>query len=197
MTFLALLPNPGEFYHFGSTLARELVWMSVEEFRIHSIARRASYSYLNAIVEGTFKAVGQAIAKRGHSPAASYRARFAEAGKLAILPETLAHRMQKLAKLRNRITHETSEVNQNLEVFPVLLEMIVISLAMSSIVAALRSSKSTYITITPEVILERATSADNALGSSALVVLNSKIVEFQNWIELKYEPPTHAPVGEA
>ena len=189
-TMLEYMPNSTEFYHFGSTLVRETAWMSREDFKASSIARRASYSYLNALVEGSFKAVGRALKESGFPLKDSYRARFAQAAEVGVLPKMLSERLQHLAKLRNRTTHETSEVNETLEVYPALLEMIVISLAMSAIVGALHSSRPTRVSVTASRIRELSTPRNSDDPTSLeQQTLDAKLSQFERWIEIEYTPP--------
>ena len=189
MSLLPLIVNSGEFYHFGTTVLREIVWMTLPEYKRSSLARRASYSYLNALVDGAFRSTERLLKAAGESAQKSYRARFLQAEEHGALPISVGTRLAELAVLRNRTTHETTEVNERLEVFPFLLEMSVIALAMSEVEAARVNHSARRVFIDAARVLWLAQSSHDPLLRSQLDSLEQKAAAYSGWMDTEFVPP--------
>ncbi|SFU32414.1 hypothetical protein SAMN05216339_101343 [Nitrosomonas eutropha] len=183
MSLLPLLVAPTEFYHFATTVLREIAPLNEEEYRTNSLARRASYSYLNELVEGAFKLASNELTARGHRPEKTYRLRFQQAAALGVFPTVVAERLVNLAVLRNRSTHENKVVNDELELFPKLLELAVIGFGLYEIASALPAAQPRVIAVDATYVWSKlSTASANDDCGGATDKLKEKITVYDAWL---------------
>jgi len=115
--------HPSDVFHYTMKVFREVYPVTTEEYRRQSLRRRASYSYLNEILEAGHQLLGDILTHRGQGVAPSYRGRIKQAEAAGIIPHSLATDLLKLKTLRNLATHENPRVNKALAVHKAALTL--------------------------------------------------------------------------
>jgi uncharacterized protein YutE (UPF0331/DUF86 family) len=116
--------------HYAGHVLVDLFPLSSRTYKDRSLDRRASYSYLNEIVEAGHRVLATALRANGFQIGDSYRERVELASTHGLLPATLARDLLMLKTLRNRATHENPVVNEGSEVHTALLALAAVGFAM-------------------------------------------------------------------
>src|ERR1019366_5209826 len=103
--------------------------LSREQYRQKSLARRASYSYLNEIVETAFNATGSLALLITTEIGNTYKERFDRTAELGILPESVCRELARLARLRNKAIHNNPLFDSQLLLYDRMIELIVTGFA--------------------------------------------------------------------
>jgi uncharacterized protein YutE (UPF0331/DUF86 family) len=100
-----------------------------EQYRQKSLARRASYSYLNEIVEVAFNATGSLALLITTEIGNTYKERFARSAELGILPMSVCRELGRLAWLRNKAIHNNPLFDSQLLLYDRMIDLIVTGFA--------------------------------------------------------------------
>jgi uncharacterized protein YutE (UPF0331/DUF86 family) len=125
-----------DIFHYSNHLLLDVFPLTKSEYKRQSVYRRASYDYLNQIIEATFAItdkimISMNIQNRGKT----YHERFTQAQKVGLLPLKLAHALLDLKKLRNTAVHKNPAVNDSLMLFDKLITLIAVGFAASEILS--------------------------------------------------------------
>ncbi|MGH9424852.1 MAG: hypothetical protein ACRD2L_00875 [Terriglobia bacterium] len=111
--------------HYSNHLLLDIYPLSVEAFRRKSTHQRASYDYLNQIVQTSHSALEDIMrALKVSGIPQGYAARVRRARELTILPEDLADAMFDFCKLRNETIHENPKIDHAVRLYPEILPLI-------------------------------------------------------------------------
>lgn len=123
--------------HYSNHLLLDIYPLSKEGYRSQSVRRRASYDYLNQIVEEPYKAVEFIInILRLETTGSSYKQTLRRAKDSGILPADIVNSLMHFRDLRNKVIHENPKVNESLLLYPELFELIVLGFAMYEVFSA-------------------------------------------------------------
>jgi|SRR6266850_5831708 len=118
--------------HYTHVLLNSVYPLTRDEYRLESIHRRASYDYLNQIVQNASELVSRYIdALKAGRPKSPYSHRFIHARELGLLPDRLADDMAQFSRLRNMVVHENRIPNDSLEMYDKLSSLIIVDLALA------------------------------------------------------------------
>lgn len=124
--------------HYAGNLLSLVYPLDRSDYIQNSLARRASYNYMQQIVEGTDgcirRALGQLIGKRDYvSKGDCVRA----AERAQLLSASLAQLLLNLIPKRNDLTHENPEFDANLEGFGLVFDYVIAAYAVVDTLATL------------------------------------------------------------
>lgn len=133
---------PSDFDHYARHLLLDVYPLSPIEYAEASLERRASYSYVNEIIEGAQDLARSLLTRLRQRVPHTWKGRVQRAGKAGLFPPELSTALVELRHLRNSVVHENREANADLIVYPHLSTIIVVSFALFEVwYAAVASSK--------------------------------------------------------
>ena len=125
------------FFHYSNHLLLDIYPLSRAQYKKKSMPRRASYDYLNQIIENAYKTTQYIMKAVGVSPVGStYYQRFHQAKVLNVFPTDLADALIDFSHVRNKAVHENFKVNETLELYDKLIELITVGFALFELFGA-------------------------------------------------------------
>lgn len=114
-----------DMFYYASHVLRDIYPLSREQYRKQSIHRRASYDYLNQIIECAYDCTGRAMrALHLSQMGKTYYERFTNAKTLGLIPEGLADTLIELKILRNKAIHNNKIINDRLVLYDNLIRLV-------------------------------------------------------------------------
>lgn len=123
-------PPRADVVHYASHVLIDIYPLTKTEYTSQSMPRRASYDYLNQTVEAGHRLAANLIQHTGAAPESTYYRRFSQARDLAVFPDCVTATMLSFQSLRNKTVHENWRVNQNVSLYPRLLELSAVGFAL-------------------------------------------------------------------
>ena len=106
-----------DFSHYATHLLVDVYPLARAEFKAASLHRRASYSYINEIVEGAQSLAGSMLRRIGKTAPTTWTGSVRSAGLEGLLPTDLVESLLRLRTLRNQVVHENPVANFKLVAF--------------------------------------------------------------------------------
>jgi hypothetical protein len=169
-----------DFDHYASHLLVDLYPLDESSYRVQSLHRRASYSYVTEIAEGAQVLARRLVIQSGVEPEASPGGCLRQAASLGVMPIALVDALFGLKSLRNRVVHEGPKVNAELLVYPAIPLAMMCGFALYEVwrvLAAIEKNGDTStlrdLTIDRHYLMRRLANATNADEQAALTKLRN------------------------
>jgi len=149
--------------HYSTHVLLDIYPLSEEEYRNQSVRRRASYDYLNQIVEEPYKAIEFIInILRIGVVGRPYKPTLLLAKESGVLPSDVVDSLLYFRNLRNEIVHNNPKANESLLVYPELFKMIILGFALFEVFWAYADCRIESFRSRVNVKLERTVVVDQS-----------------------------------
>lgn len=146
-----------DFSHYANHLLTDVYPLSRADFRTARLQRRASYSYINEIVEGAQDLTRHMLRRLLLPIPSTWSTSIRQAAKEGLLSADLLECLMILRPLRNRIIHENPAADADLAAFDHLPQAISAAFALfETWRAAASAAKSADVAPPQDVIVDRA-----------------------------------------
>lgn len=158
-----------DFHHYAIHLLLDVYPLSQSEFVGASLPRRASYSYINEIVEGAQTLAAHLLQRLEQAVPKTWSGRIRRAGVEGCFPSPLVEALLELRSLRNDLIHENPKTNSSLVAFERIPLVTMSGFALFEVWrAGAWARKNEQLTPPPDVLVDRGYALASIGRSDAL-----------------------------